>query len=127
MKKILIISNPQDKHLAPVSEAIKALGADPVFFYPENLGDETFLIINQTDEDAVRIMLRDTGGVVHIRDIYAVWYRRPRPFYVSKELMTSEGLEFTQDEWRAALEAMYVLMDRLFWVSHPDKLLQAAR
>jgi glutathione synthase/RimK-type ligase-like ATP-grasp enzyme len=41
--------------------------------------------------------------------------------------MSDEGLKFAREEWRAALEATYILMRQPLWVSHPDRLREAAR
>jgi glutathione synthase/RimK-type ligase-like ATP-grasp enzyme len=49
------------------------------------------------------------------------------PAALSRYGLNPEDLEFARDEWRAALEAAYALCCGALWVSHPDRLREAAR
>jgi hypothetical protein len=103
------------------------LGGQPILFFPEELGHRVLFSASHNFPPAeFHHVLTIDNQVLDLADIYSVWYRRPR-LQPSLESMTNEGLEFARDEWRAALEGIYSLIDDKLWVSHPDRLRQAAR
>lgn len=128
MRKILIISNPQDEHTEYVVEKIRNLRAKPYLFYPEDLGKCLSIAVtnsSNTLEVAASFLAgekeRDFSG------FYSVWFRRPRLMTFENSKLNPEGVDFARDEWRALLEALYALYKNALWVSHPDKLREAAR
>jgi len=127
-RNVLIVSNPQDEHTKCVARKIQELGAEPFLFYPENLGQEFMLALihNLGRQTSVPVILVGTREV-NLNEVYSVWYRRPRSVSIDTETISPAGIEFAQDEWRATLEATYALMARPLWVSHPDRLREAAR
>lgn len=123
---VLIISNPQDEHTVQVTEQLRQFDAVCHLFYPEQLTSSVSLALEHRLGDGSNT-LRLFGSLdVELDEIDSVWYRRPRLVAAPAEIST-EGLEFARDEWRAALDALYALMHRPLWVSHPDRLKEAAR
>jgi glutathione synthase/RimK-type ligase-like ATP-grasp enzyme len=128
MKKVLIISNPQDEHTEYVVEKIRTLNAEPCLFYPEDLGTRLSIAVadlSNIQEIASEFYVGETKR--NFADFYSVWFRRPRLMTLENGKLNTEGIEFARDEWRALLEAIYALMKNALWVSHPDKLREAAR
>jgi glutathione synthase/RimK-type ligase-like ATP-grasp enzyme len=128
MKKVLIISNPQDKHTECVVAKIQKLGAEPLLFYPEKLGQNFSITLTHFADERVFTPILFTREIEsNFSDFYSVWFRRPRLVTFELEEISHEGIEFVRDEWRALLEAIYALMKTSLWVSHPDRLREAAR
>jgi len=126
-KKVLIVSNPEDEHTVRVTEKLQRLGVSPILYYPENFGRTMFFASRQSVNDQESIIISNSQEEIDFRDIDSVWYRRPRLVSLESEELDSEGLAFARDEWKSALEAAYALLDKPLWVSHPDKLREAAR
>ncbi len=128
MKRVLIISNPQDEHTKYVVEKIRDLGAEPCLFYPENLGKgfSVTLADSAITQEFICTFVAEERKM-NFADFYSVWFRRPRLVAHENGKPNSEGIEFIRDEWRSLLEAIYALMKNSLWVSHPDKLREAAR
>jgi len=127
-KTVLIVSNPQDEHTVRVSALIHELGAKPVLFFPEYLGIGRPLSIGQSmNKIKPDIMLMTESEAIDLEEVYSIWYRRPRLVSFDQEAISPEGVDFARDEWKAALEAVYALLNEKLWVSHPDRLRDAAR
>lgn len=126
-RAVLVISNPVDEHTVRVTEHIKRLGAEPVLFFPEELGDRILFSAHHTSASASFSHSLTIGDQrIQLSDVYSIWYRRPR-LQPPRPGMTPEGLEFSREEWRAALEGAYAMLPDKLWVSHPDQLRLAAR
>lgn len=127
-KSVLIISNPEDEHTARVAAHIRQIGGVPILFYPEELGHS---IVFRSHHDGAGFpahqMLVIDGEPLDLSQVSSIWYRRPRLQPADEEAMSYEGVMFARDEWKAALEGAYALLDDKLWVSHPDHLYLAAR
>jgi len=130
-KNILVVSNPEDEHTSHVVKLINDLGGNPILFYPEKLGTELTLSLAHYPEKNVSHHSSNGDEIAGwaTSEIYSIWYRRPRSNSTSlKKLgLSQEGVEFARNEWKSTLEGLYALMQDKLWVSHPDKLLEAAR
>ena len=126
-KQVLIVSNPQDEHTARVTEYLQRLDVTPILYYPENFGREMFFSLRQSSSGQENINISTTSGEINLNDVDSIWYRRPRLVSLEGEMLESEGIEFARDEWKSALESAYALLHKPLWVSHPDKLREAAR
>lgn len=128
MKKVLIISNPQDGHTECVAAKIREIGAKPFLFYPEKLGQDFSIALTYSANKQVCLpVLLAAQMEVNFDDFYSVWFRRPRLVEFEPERLSHEGVEFARDEWRALLDTTYALVTTPLWVSHPDRLKEAAR
>lgn len=126
-KQVLIISNPEDEHTVCVTSHLLKRGVEPIFYYPENFGRELFLTLGQSPDQEENIVISSSqGDVINLLNVDSVWYRRPRLVRMD-EALEPEALEFARDEWKSALEGIYAILDKPLWVSHPDKLRDAAR
>lgn len=127
-RQVLVISNPTDEHTTRVVKKVEELGAQPLLFYPEAFGHAQCLTLKHclTQQTTVTTLFID-GQEIDLSRVYSVWYRRPRLLAADPENISPEGLEFAREEWRAVLEATYSLLSSTLWVSHPDRLREAAR
>lgn len=127
-KQVLIISNPTDEHTAYVTEHLHRLGINPILFYPEKFGKNMFFALNQNmDKQNEIIAISTPEGELVLNEIDSIWYRRPRLVSFESEILEHESMEFARDEWKSALESTYALTQKPLWVSHPDRLREAAR
>lgn len=125
--RVLIISNPEDVHTAVVTEKLRELGADCYLFLPERLTiDVTLALAHEPMPSQAPCILKADDTIMDLSQFDTIWYRRPRLVTAPQDIST-EGLEFAREEWRAALDAAYGLMSNLCWVSHPTRLQAAAR
>jgi len=127
VKQVLIVSNPQDEHTARVTGCLQKFDVTPILYYPENFGREMFFSLCQSVNDLENINILTSSGEINLNDVDSIWYRRPRLVSLDGEMLEPEGIEFARDEWRSALESAYALLHKPLWVSHPDKLREAAR
>ena len=124
---VMIVSNPEDGHVGAVLPHLEATGCRVFVLAPERFGrDQRLSIAASTNGDRI-VLERDGASSVDLADVSAVWYRRPRLVGLAEFALESDGIEFAREEWRAALEATFALLDDVLWVSHPDCLRTAAR
>ena len=128
IRRVLIISNPEDEHTTRVCERIRQFDAIPILLYPEQFGRTSSLVLEQGLHDCLFTNTVMIGREkIDLGEIYSIWYRRPRLVRLDEDAIAVEELEFARDEWKAALEAMYAMSTQVLWVSHPDRLREAAR
>ena len=123
MERVLIISNPKDKHTQVVAKKVQQLGAYPVLFYPENLSNLKITWLKSADKN-LTIGNWNEDEELKLGDFYSIWLRRPQPF---SSPTSEKAIHFAQDEWNALLEGIFALSKGSLWVSHPDQLKLAAR
>jgi glutathione synthase/RimK-type ligase-like ATP-grasp enzyme len=125
-KTVLIISSASDAHVPFVLVKLEELGVR-VF----RLNTETFGFGGNLSMSTEYPVQRTMGGRIHLvadqqevslDEITGVWYRRPQSPDLSKYQLSSEGLAFARDEWRATLNGLYSLLDNVLWVSYPDRI-----
>lgn len=125
--KVLIISNPEDKHITAVIEKIRKYNFIPILFYPENLGSSMFLSFYFDRKNKYPTQKLLIGAErINLQDFKSVWYRRPRAVLLDKYDLSPEGLDFARDEWQTFINNTYDLMDKPLWVSNPNMLKRAS-
>lgn len=127
IRRVLIISNPEDEHTVCVTSHLRKRGVETILFYPEEFGRELFLTLSQSSDQESIVISNLQGHTIDLISVDAVWYRRPRSILLDDGALEPEALEFARDEWKSALEGTYALLDKPLWVSHPDRLRDAAR
>lgn len=129
MEKVLIISNPEDEHTKCIASKVQELGVEPLVFYPERLGKDFSMVLGHSliggQSDTPIIKAKEFKR--SFEDFYSIWYRRPRLVAMNSNEFNYEEIEFAREEWRALIEATYALTKKSLWVSHPDRLREAAR
>ncbi len=122
MSQTLIISNPQDEHASVVGSKIAAMGGSVLVLHPEALPASAGITIALGDNQEPEIRL----PFEHDADPYSVWHRRPLAPEAALASLTSEARDLALDDWRAVLEGAYSLLRPALWVSHPERLREAA-
>lgn len=127
MRKVLIISNPDDEHTSKVLECLDSYNCKTVLFFPEELGTSVSITMCFANGLKYPSFLLQIDGELHdLNDFQSIWYRRPRGIRLSQYEMNDEELEFARDEWGTLLRNAYALQSTALWVSHPTVLDLAA-
>ena len=128
MKKVLLVSNPQDSHTYYVYNALKRIrNVQTDLLFPELAGRHLSFSI---DNSFTSCIFKQNNLENQINDYYSIWYRRPRPLLpkiIGLDKATIEGLDFARREWDSLLSAIYSICTKPNWVSHPDKIAIASR
>ncbi len=126
--RVLIISNPEDEHTRRIYARLSELEVEPLLFFPEELGQRLDFSWGLSRATPLPLQtLWFDRNMVDVNTVFSIWYRRPRLVALNDYALSPEGREFARDEWRAVLEGLYALLPQALWVSHPDKLREAAR
>ena len=125
-ENVLIISSSSDAHISFVAEKLRGLGVHVFRLNTETLGagGSLSMCIEYPIKRKIggRIQLATDQQEFSLDEIGSVWYRRPKSPDLSNFHLSPEGLAFARDEWRAALNGLYSLLNEALWVSHPDRL-----
>lgn len=112
---ILLVSHPEDDHLAPVRRELARLGAEhrelDLADIPRRIG-----VTVEVDAGATA-RLRTEAGEVDLSTVTAVWWRRPRGFVLDPDLEPCEHA-FTYNEVHEAVQGLWALLDAR-WVNPP--------
>ncbi len=124
---ILIISSERDEHAGAVGSELSRLGADHHLLdlaqFPENIR----LILRYDGEALPAATLRGVSGAdIDLREVRAVWYRRPQPFVLSPGLTRPSHRTFAYNESHEAIAGLWQMLD-VFWMNHPTRDEVAAR
>lgn len=116
---VLVISSSTDAHVNPITEKLKGLGVSVIRLDTDLLAcKDISLRITPTSEMGT---LFDRTSL-DLRDVTAVWYRRPKTVDLSKFALSRDGLSFARDEWLATLRGLYAFLDKALWVSPPHRI-----
>ncbi|UTI63377.1 hypothetical protein NBH00_18745 [Paraconexibacter antarcticus] len=114
---ILVVSHAGDGHLPAVTAKLDEAGADWVLLdtdlYPEPI---------RIDDGPAGCCLRMDGREIRLRDVRAVWWRRPRPPVITGR--SPEVTRWAQRQAFAALDSALGAVSAL-WVNHPRHNRQA--
>lgn len=125
-KKVLVISNPEDKHTETVLQNLYDYNCDVTILYPEDFGTTLYLSLAIDNNNGNPVCTFGEMDEVDYYSYYSVWYRRPRLPALSTYNLTAEGLDFSRDEWKTLIHDTYSIVQQPLWVSHPVVLAKAA-
>jgi len=124
---ILVVSSQNDGHTSAVRGELSRIGADSRLLdlraFPIQL--DLALHYDNDREAPRRVRCRD-GCDIDLRDVRAVWWRRPQPFELGGELVRPSYRAFAYNECHEAWSGFWQTLDVL-WVNHPNKDEAAAR
>lgn len=63
---------------------------------------------------------------ININEIQSVWYRKPKPVMVSKEITQKAAINFIQEETKAVINGLWFLMNDCYWISSPWEIQEAS-
>jgi len=114
---ILIVTNKFDPHADAVINHLKEKGTGFLRFNTEDF--PTKIKISLLHENgSFRGYLALPIGTLDISKVESVWYRRPQPPYISKDIGSEFAREFALKEGKATLSNLWRVLD-CFWVNHP--------
>jgi len=114
---ILIVTNKFDPHADAVIKYLKEKGVGFLRFNTEDFPTKSRLSLLHEDS-SFRGYIMLPAGVLDIAKIKSVWYRRPQPPYISKDIGLEFAREFALEESKASLSNLWRVLD-CFWVNHP--------
>jgi glutathione synthase/RimK-type ligase-like ATP-grasp enzyme len=119
-RSILIVTNKNDIHADVVAAFLQRLGHVPQFLYSSDIphNGSVRYRLNNGDPSSV---LESAAGLVDLRAIGAVWWRKPDLFSVDSRLTENENL-FARNEGAATLTGMFAslaLDPSVYWMNHP--------
>lgn len=124
---ILILSSPGDDHAVAVMRRLDALGAAHELLdlsrFPREL--ELEWAISEGGE-LERCRFHGPDGEVDLRTANVVWWRRPQPFELHKEVVSATERLFAHSECHEAVAGVWLTLDA-FWVNHPTRDDDASR
>lgn len=123
MKRVLILSRPDDGHVACLTAELDRLGASWIIFDPGAFPDSVDFTAHLAHDVDARITLPD-GQSFRLEEIGSIWYRRPSPIKADPQLSELQRT-FIEREARAGLWGMLHAIDGL-WVNHPGANSEAA-
>lgn len=123
-KTIVIVTNEIDAHADAILTYLQDLGREVFRLHPHELAlhMESSVEIDSKSQSA-RLHNRANDRWVDVRDISAVWYRRPLPFQLPDYLSHDETV-FARKELSEYLRGLWLSMN-CFWIDRPHLLRQA--
>jgi glutathione synthase/RimK-type ligase-like ATP-grasp enzyme len=115
---LLIITSKRDNHVDPVAGHLDATGVPWVRLNTEDFATNVSLSISPADNAAV-LTIRDSGKIVDLREVRAVWFRKPEPASVSHFALQGEALDYVEAELNEVLFGLYALLRDATWINNP--------
>lgn len=116
---ILIITSKHDSHVASVACHFEDAGVAWVRLNTEDFADNVELTLSPAEGDGT-FLIRDSGRTVALKDVRAVWYRKPEPVNVSRFAACDAGtLDYIQAEFTEILLGLYSLLLHVKWINDP--------
>ena len=112
---ILILTQSDDLHTDAVIEWLARRGAPYYRFEPVEFPLNVSISLRFNDPDESMVLLAKDSSV-DLRRIRSVWYRRPQPPRVQKDLTNDEQL-FVRNECGRVLHGLWGLLADRFWVN----------
>ena len=127
MRMVLILTRPQDPHLPPVAEAIRARGADVLCF---NLADfPEAVVLSATLEscqDGWSGSIRSQGRHVPLETLASIWWRRPKQYKAPEAYSPGERAFLEEEANRGIIGVLESLaLQQTLWVSRLHSIRRA--
>ena len=65
------------------------------------------------------LRVRDSGRYVDLREIHAVWFRKPEPVDISHFALDPAALDYIEAEFTEILFGLYALLRHVPWINDP--------
>ncbi len=123
---ILIITSKRDSHIGAVSRHLTQAGAKWVRINIEDFATNVDVEIEPTKGTGV-LRLKDSGQVVSLNEVGAVWYRKPDPVVVQHFDLDAAALDYVEAEFNEIIHGLYALLSRAYWINDPFSIRIAHR
>jgi len=116
---ILVITSKHDSHVGSVARHFEEAGVNWARLNAEDFASNVELTLSPADGDGT-LVIRDSGRSVALRDVRAVWYRKPEPVSVSHFVGCDESaLDYIEAEFTEILLGIYGLLRHAKWINDP--------
>jgi glutathione synthase/RimK-type ligase-like ATP-grasp enzyme len=115
---ILVVSHPGDPHATHVIDVLRAGGHEVLLLDLSALPGRAALTIDYADPRRPALEYRPADGPpVDLRNVHAVWWRRPQVADVSG-VIDFDTRMFTANEWNEAINGLWLLLE-VPWCNPP--------
>lgn len=115
---ILIITSKQDAHIAAVSQHLDAAGVAWVRINTEDAATNIEITVSPADGSGT-IRVGDSAKTVDLREIQAVWFRKPEAPILSHFALDAAALDYVEAEFTEILLGLYGLLHHVPWINDP--------
>ena len=115
---ILIITSKRDSHIAAVSRHLTKAGAKWVRINIEDFATNVEVEIEPAKGTGI-LRMKDSGLVVSLDEVGAVWYRKPDPIDIRHFDMDPAALDYVEAEFNEIIHGLYALLNRAYWINDP--------
>jgi glutathione synthase/RimK-type ligase-like ATP-grasp enzyme len=123
---ILVISHAADEHASAVLGELERLGAPALLLDLARFPQEVGLALTYDDGRRTIELTRSDGERVSLDACGAVWWRRPQPFEIAREIRVPSHVAFAYNESQEAFAGLWQVLDA-HWINHPSRDEIAAR
>lgn len=124
---ILIVSHERDQHAEAVQRELADMGAPATLLDLSAFPRDLALSLRYGTGDGCDFTLGPLDGKeVDLRQVRAVWWRRPQPFGLDPLLRRQSHRSFAYGESIEAFAGLWQTLD-VFWINHPSRDEIAAR
>jgi hypothetical protein len=115
---ILIISSRRDGHVGAVTTHINAAGMQWVRVNTEDFATNVEVDLSPTEGNG-SLFIKDSGKLIQLRDVEAVWYRKPDPVDLRHFDLEGGASEYVEAEFTEVIMGLYALLHRARWINNP--------
>lgn len=116
---VLVVTSQPDTHINAVGEHLARLGVEWIRLNTEDLFTNTTIDVSPR-ESSGQISIADSRRVVEIRDVQAVWYRKPEtPSIAHLSVAEDHERRFFEAESYESLLSLYAVLQDRPWINNP--------
>lgn len=121
---LLIISMENDFHVNYLLERMTRVQKEnTIIFKTETFPVESRIVLSSLDDNSY---IETHNGIIPIKDIHGVWYRRPAKPVISEIITELDVRGYAETESENALMGLWESMDNCQWVSKPSLIKNAS-
>jgi hypothetical protein len=106
---ILIVTSKRDGHIEAVSKHITAAGVPWVRVNTEDFATNVEIEVTP-EKNSGWLWIKDSGKELRLREVGAVWYRKPDPVIVEHFDLDAAALEYVEAEFTEVVQGLYALL-----------------
>jgi hypothetical protein len=115
---ILIVTSKRDSHVGAVTKHLDAAARPWVRVNVEDLATNTEITI-QPALGSGNLSMRDSGKVLDLDAVTAVWYRKPDPVALGHFQIDEAARDYVEAEFNEVIHGIYALLGRAKWINNP--------
>ena len=122
---VIIFSNASDAHVPLVTHKLEKKGIPHRLLCTDQFGTAITASCFIDASDAQTILHFSDGLALDLKDVTAVWYRRPEVPVLSDSSMETLARQFAEHELKSLLSAVQMLASTGRWLSRPEAIRSA--